>query len=152
MKIRVIEFGSPEYSQEVSLREKVLREPLGLRFSSEELNRESSEIHIAAFDENIIKGCLLLRPDKDKHMKMRQVAVSPDRQGAGIGKLLVHFAEEWAKENGIVEFELNARETAVAFYLSLGYELVGEPFIDLGIPHRKMRKSIAKPAHFSPGY
>jgi predicted GNAT family N-acyltransferase len=37
---------------------------------------------------------------------------------------------------------LNARDTAIPFYLHLGYELVGEPFVEVGIPHRKMRKAL----------
>ena len=37
------------------------------------------------------------------------------------------------------EIALHARESAVPFYLALGYGLVGEPFEEVGIPHRKMR-------------
>ena len=35
---------------------------------------------------------------------------------------------------------LHARETAVAFYLRLGYRVVGEPFVEVTIPHRTMEK------------
>jgi len=35
---------------------------------------------------------------------------------------------------------LHAREAAIPFYLRLGYELEGEPFTEVGIPHRRMVK------------
>jgi predicted GNAT family N-acyltransferase len=37
---------------------------------------------------------------------------------------------------------LNARETAVKFYISLGYEIYGEPFVEVTLPHRKMKKTL----------
>jgi len=37
---------------------------------------------------------------------------------------------------------LHARETAVSFYTELGYEVFGEPFVEVTVPHRKMRKTL----------
>jgi predicted GNAT family N-acyltransferase len=37
---------------------------------------------------------------------------------------------------------LHARATAVPFYLRLGYTVVGEPFEEVGIPHRGMEKAL----------
>jgi predicted GNAT family N-acyltransferase len=37
---------------------------------------------------------------------------------------------------------LHAREAAVPFYLKLGYALAGEPFEEVGIPHRAMEKTL----------
>jgi predicted GNAT family N-acyltransferase len=38
---------------------------------------------------------------------------------------------------------LHARETAVPFYLKLGYEVVGGQFEEVGIPHFKMEKKLS---------
>jgi GNAT superfamily N-acetyltransferase len=74
---------------------------------------------------------------------MRQVAVLPPLQGGGIGGALVRFAESFAVSHGIVRFELSARETAVPFYLNLGYEMVGEPYEEVTLPHRSLVKNLS---------
>ena len=53
---------------------------------------------------------------------------------------MVRFSEELAIDKGFDKMVLSARDTAVSFYLRLGYELVGEPFEEVTIPHRKMLK------------
>ena len=73
---------------------------------------------------------------------MRQVAVDESYQSKGIGRALVEYCEQVARDEQFTEIILHARETAVAFYLKLGYEVYGEPFIEVGIPHRNMRKFI----------
>jgi len=40
------------------------------------------------------------------------------------------------------EISLHAREVAVAFYESMGYTTVGEPFLEVGILHMKMTKRV----------
>jgi len=72
--------------------------------------------------------------------KMRQVAVLGNLQGKGIGKKLVQFVEIEAKKKGITHFELNARKSAVSFYLSMNYSIEGDEFEEVGIPHIKMKK------------
>jgi predicted GNAT family N-acyltransferase len=141
--IRIIEFGSPEHDEEVALRTKVLRKPLGLSFSKEDLQSETNQIHIGAFVDSTLVGCLLLISLSDTVVKMRQVAVDPDQQKSGLGKQLVEFCEALAQARGFKEIELNARQPVVGFYEKLGYHTVGEAFIEVGIPHRKMKKNIS---------
>lgn len=143
MQIRQIEFGTPEYDEAVRLRYDILRRPLGLEYTPEQLAAEYSEIHLAAFD---VAGRLIaylnLTPLAPDIVKMRQVAVESVLQGKGIGKLLVGASEQLAKHLGYKEISLHARDTAVPFYLKLGYERVGEPFEEVTIPHFKMRKNL----------
>ena len=73
---------------------------------------------------------------------MRQVAVAENRQKQGIGQRLVAYSETWAQRNAFEKMTLHARETAVPFYLKLGYTTVGERFFEVGIPHFKMEKSL----------
>jgi len=140
--IRQIKFGSDEYGSEVQLRYENLRKPLGLEFSREELDKEQDFFHFGAFDGAELIGCLVLVPLSQTEINMRQVAVIPDRQGQGIGKRLVQAAEEYAREKGFEWMKLHARETAVPFYLSLGYEIYSDPFFEVTIPHRSMRKRL----------
>ena len=141
IKIKMIEFNSTEFEKEVSLRNRVLREPLGLILNVDELRKEGADIHLGAFSEDgDLMGCLILTPQERNLVRMRQVAVAPEAQGQGIGQLLVKESERIAKENGIECIVLNSRQTALSFYSKLGYETFGGPVVEVKIPHMKMRK------------
>jgi len=43
---------------------------------------------------------------------------------------------------GFARIELNARQVALAFYLSQDYDQIGESFLEIGIPHFKMIKKL----------
>ena len=86
INIHQIEFATPEYDESVALRYEVLRKPLGLEYSTEQLSAEWSDIHLAAFDAwGKMIGILLLSPINMQEVKMRQVAVAPEQQGRGVG-------------------------------------------------------------------
>lgn len=135
----ILVHGSPEYWATVELRRQVLRRPLGLDFTPEELAAEKGEIQIAILDKGEALATLSLVPH-EAEMKMRQVAVAEGQQGKGLGRRLVTASEEFARGRGVHKMVLHARETAVPFYLALGYDLVGNSFEEVGIPHRKMEK------------
>ena len=137
-----IEYGSPEYEAEVKLREEVLRKPLGLSFTVQTLEADRDDVHLGAFEAGVLVGCLILKELPEKTLKMRQVAVSPLVQGRGVGKKLVLASEQYAKKNGYLAITLAARETAIPFYQTLGYEIFGEPFTEVSLPHRMMRKQL----------
>ncbi|GMU87236.1 MAG: N-acetyltransferase [Ignavibacteriales bacterium] len=140
--VRIIDYHSQDYIREVSLRHSVLREPLGLSFSEEQLQAEADDIHFNAFTGETLLGTLLMRIISSDEIKMRQVAVWPEVQKAGIGKALVYFSEGWAKGRGFRKITLHARESAVPFYTKLGYTVYGPPFYEVNLPHVAMKKYI----------
>lgn len=138
----IIPFGSELHKKEIELRTLVLRIPLGLEYSEEELLAEQPEIHLGLIDEEWnLRAVTLIRDAGDKVAKLRQFAVDPDFQGNGWGRFLLQFAEAVAAEEGFHRIELHAREYAMPFYQKAGYEIVGERFEEVGIPHFKMKKS-----------
>jgi len=139
---RVVEFGSPEYVETVALRDDILRRPLGLHFTPELLGEEAHDIHLACYRNDDLAGCLILVPLADGDIKMRQVAVAADAQRTGVGSALVKESERIAFERGFARMVLNARLTAVPFYLRLGYLAVGEEFLEVTIPHHAMEKHL----------
>jgi GNAT superfamily N-acetyltransferase len=143
MYIIRIDFGTPEYDEAVGLRYAVLRQPLGLEFTEEQLAAEHGHFHLVAYaaDHQLI-GYLNLTPLQDGTVQMRQVAVRPDWQGRGVGKALVAASEDLARAHGFQVMILHARQTAVPFYLNLLYSIEGEPFEEVTIPHRLMRKQL----------
>jgi GNAT superfamily N-acetyltransferase len=146
--LRILEIAhrSRAYEQAVRLREAVLRRPLGLVFTAQELDDEAGSHHIVALeddDDGACVGCLVLRPIDVDVVRMRQVAVRPDRQRQGIGRALIDFAEQSARACGHREIVAHVREPAIPFYAALGYELTGSRFIEVTLPHFPMRKLIS---------
>jgi GNAT superfamily N-acetyltransferase len=133
---------SPEYWRTVDLRYRILREPLGIDFNYSQLAGETKDTHLFTGIGEEIAACLVLTPVSKQEIKMRQVAVHEQYQRIGIGKSMVKYAEQWAIENGFTLMTLHARATAVPFYLNLHYRITGEPFTEVGIPHRMMEKEL----------
>lgn len=142
IRLRKIHHSSVEYALTIALRDRVLRHPLGLYFTPEQLEEEKNEFHLSAWQGNELLGCLVLKPVDMYIVKMRQVAVTPQAQGKGIGKMLVDWSETFAREHLFTTMQLHARDTAVPFYLQLGYETYGDPFTEVSIPHRSMQKQL----------
>lgn len=142
MALKFIDHGSPEYSAMVDLRMEILRKPLGLSFTEEELAREKEDILLGAFDEDKLVACCILTKISADTCKLRQMAVSQKMQRNGIGAALMHFAENVARDAGYRNMIMNARKTAQGFYEKLGYKADGGEFIEVTIPHYEMRKNI----------
>lgn len=142
MQIKQIKYQSPEYEQSVILRDKILRNPLGMVFTDEFLKQDAKEFIIGLFEQNQIKAVLHLKPLSDTVLKMRQVAVDENLQGKGYGSKLVLYSEEFAVGKNYKKIVLHARETAVRFYQKLNYEIIGERFYEIGISHFKMEKRL----------
>lgn len=140
---KIITHLSQDYWKSVTLRQAILREPLGLFFSFAELATENDSFHLGLFDENEkIIASLILKPINTKEIKMRQVAVDSSYQKKGYGKILVDFSEKLAKENQFDIITLHARQTAIPFYLRLQYQIEGNEFQEVNIPHFKMKKKL----------
>lgn len=142
MAIRIIDHGTKEYQQMVNLRHMVLRKPLGLDFNPTELEREKNDILIGCFDEDKMEGCCLLTDIGNKVVRLRQMAVLSGLQGKGLGRVLMQYAENIARDRGFVKLSMHARKTAVGFYEKLGYTIAGEEFVEVTIPHYEMEKTL----------
>ncbi len=142
--ISVVPHGSRNYWLAVDLRYAVLREPLGLNYTREQLLAEDKDIHLVYFTDSMVLGTMMLTPLENGRIKMRQVAIDEQYQGAGIGSKMVEYAEAYALDLGYNIMEMSARKTAVPFYLKLGYQTVGDEYEEVTIPHYKMEKDLAE--------
>ena len=137
-----VAFGSEDYLAAVEIRREVLRRPLGLDYTPEQLAAdEGKTILVAKMDESVV-GTLMLTDEGSGSVRMRAVAVLPSLQGSGIGRSLVEASENVARRLGFRRMFLHARDHAVGFYDRLGYAIEGETFVEVGIPHRLMTKSL----------
>lgn len=71
-----------------------------------------------------------------------RMAVRADQRGRGIGRRVLEALIEVARARGDASVELSAQSRAAAFYRTQGFEPVGEPHEEAGIPHQKMRRSL----------
>ena len=142
MALKIIDYGTPEYQQMIKMREDILRKPLGLNFDENELESERNNLLIAAFDDDKMLGCCMLVPENENIVRLRQMAVLNDLQGKGIGRALMLFAENLARDRGYNKISMHARKNATGFYEKVGYKVVGDEFIEVTIPHYNMEKEL----------
>jgi len=139
--IKQIRETSAEFPQVWQLREEILRKPLGLSLKNEDLSDDKQDDIFIAIEGDKVIGCVMMHPLDNKVIKLRQMAVDEDKQGKGIGKLLVQAAENFAWENDYDKIKLHARQHAQGFYTGMGYSTIGDIFIEVSIPHVAMEKS-----------
>jgi predicted GNAT family N-acyltransferase len=142
MALKMIDHGSKEYQQMINLRYNILRKPLGLNFTPEELEKEKDVVLIGAFEDDQMLGCCMLVKQDNKKMRLRQMAVLNNLQGKGIGRALLAFAENISRDLGYTRIMMHARKTARGFYEKLGYKVVSDEFEEITIPHYKMEKEL----------
>jgi ribosomal protein S18 acetylase RimI-like enzyme len=142
MALKIIDHGSAEYQQMIKLRDTILRKPLGLSFTAEDLEKEKDNMLIGAFEEDRMLGCCMLVEEQPNIVRLRQMAVLNDLQGKGIGRALMNFAENLARDRGYKIIRMHARNNAVGFYEKVGYKVKGDQFIEITIPHYVMEKDL----------
>ncbi len=142
MPLKIIDHGTEDYKKMVELRYNILRKPLGLDFTEEELEKEKSEMLIGAYEDEEMLGCCMLTKVGPQTVRLRQMAVKPGLQGKGIGRVLMQFAENLARDRGNTVVTMHARKTATGFYEKQGYKVVGQEFDEVTIPHYIMEKQL----------
>ena len=127
------------YGHELDLRFQVLREPLGMAREQTTFPGEVACLHVLALDGEAVVGCVLFDWQSGR---LRAMAVQPSQQGRGVGAQLVRKLEAEVAARGVREVTLHARGDAVGFYARLGYAVRGEPFTEVGLPHRDKQKTL----------
>ena len=142
MALKIIDYGTDEYRQMLKLRDEILRKPLGLNFSEDELEKEKRNMHMAAYEDERMLGCCMLVEEDPQTVRLRQMAVVNDVQGKGIGRALMQFAENLARDRGYKKITMHARKHAAGFYEKMGYKKKGQEFHEITIPHYVMEKEL----------
>ena len=142
MALKILDYGTKEYDEMVDLRYTMLRKPLGLSFNKEELAEEKDYILIGCYEDDKLKACCMLVPKDKKIIQLRQMAVAPALQGTGIGRVMIQFAENIARDRGFKKMMMHARKTALGFYEKSGYKVAGNEFMEVSIPHYIMEKML----------
>lgn len=105
----------------------------------DDADRAATTIHYFLRDETGVYAylrTLILDPSEfGAERAIGRMAVRQDHRGKGLATVLLKAAlERWGSEPII----LHAQEYVTALYAAVGFEIVGEPFDEAGIPHRSM--------------
>jgi ribosomal protein S18 acetylase RimI-like enzyme len=87
-----------------------------LEFTPEELEKEKDNLLMVAFEDDKMLGCCMLVEEGTDTVRLRQMAVLNDLQGKGIGRALMQFAENLARDRGYKTITMHARKGSVGFY------------------------------------
>jgi predicted GNAT family N-acyltransferase len=74
--------------------------------------------------------------------KVERICVLSSHRKKGAGQLVMQAIEDFAHNHDVNTLKLNAQTHAIPFYEKLGYKVVSDEFLDAGIPHKTMEKSV----------
>lgn len=140
--------GSEEVSETVAIRRATLGDvdrlaelcgQLGYPLSAEQLqpclgelgHEERNDVYVAVGNGGRVLGWVQVYVRQllmvERHAEMGGLVVDEDCRGLGIGRLLVDWAESWARDHGCRSLYLRSnvqRDAAHRFYEHVGYKLV----------------------------
>lgn len=134
--------NSTLYEESLILRNKILIESVGRSENCRDFDFPEIDVYIAGLLNKKIVVTAIMTPIDNKTVQMRQVAVEKDLQRQHIGSRIVKEFEDLAVKKGYMLILLHARDTALSFYKSLGYETEGKFFYEIDIPHIQMKKNL----------
>jgi len=87
-------------------------------------------------------GAARLRSIEDDAVKIERVCILQNQRGKKLGALIMKEMEKHAISMNMKKLKLHAQSYAIPFYEKLGYTVTSPEFMDAGIPHRAMEKTI----------
>lgn len=96
--------------------------------SLKDVLKNPNAVMLSFVSENQINGCVYLEK-QEKNLYLGMLSVSPAAQAQGIGKKLLHAAEEYGKQQGcraIVMTVISLRRELIDWYQRHGYRRNGE--------------------------
>ena len=136
---RVKSEAEMKFVRDIRMEVFVREQGVPLELEMDELDNEA--VHVLAYVDGVPAGCgrLLL---KGEEAKIGRVAVKKSMRRYGIGTGICKLLISIAGDHGVQKIYLGAQLTAVEFYSSLGFAKEGEVFMEAGIKHIKMVRSI----------
>lgn len=71
-----------------------------------------------------------------------RMAVLREWRGKGVGSAILRALLDLARQDGLHTIRLNAQTHALGFYARHGFSVVGDEFMEAGIPHREMQTKL----------
>ena len=124
-----------------NLRFEVFVEEQKVPFDLEKDEEDSNASHflLSFKDDPVGVGRVVFGQSKEGRIaEVGRIAILKNFRSRGFGKELMREIVSYCKKSGAEEIVLGAQEHALGFYEKLGFEVVGDRYIDANIPHFKM--------------
>lgn len=99
--------------------------------------------HVLAWVGDRPVGTARMRYLSDRVVKIERLAVLAEFRGLGIGRQMMEFILEFLHQTPIQTVQLHAQLQVKGLYDKLGFTPIGEIFVEAGIAHIKMQKTIS---------
>jgi predicted GNAT family N-acyltransferase len=122
-----------------SVRNTVFTVEQGISKSLDFDGRDPECVHVLArLGDGGLIGTARMLPDGH----VGRIAVHKACRGQGVGTRMVEYLTEVARERGFSEIYLHSQAQAAEFYTRLGFEARGETFMEAGIEHVLMVRTL----------
>jgi predicted GNAT family N-acyltransferase len=134
--------GAGDWPDLVDLRTRVFVDEQGVPPEVEQDDRDATAVHVLSRDAaGRVVGTGRLLVDGDR-ATIGRMAADASVRGRGHGAAVLAELHRQAVLRGVREVELHAQVTARRFYERAGYEAVGEEYLEAGIRHVTMRRTL----------
>jgi predicted GNAT family N-acyltransferase len=131
-----------EVDQALELRRRVYVDEQGVTLEADRDGLDPDALHVVAIDGGRVVGtCRLVF--EDGLARLGRMAVDNEMRGRGLGAAILATADRVARAAGATRIRLHAQTAARSLYERGGFQIRGEEFMEEGIPHVTMEKSLA---------
>lgn len=123
------------------IRKAVFVEEQGVPLADEFDEHDTYAEHILVYFEGQPVGTGRMRV-VDEQVKLERICLLTPYRKYGLGKLIIGTLEQLAREKGMTKAKLHGQTHAEVFYQKLGYETKSPVFMEDGIPHVLMVKTL----------
>jgi predicted GNAT family N-acyltransferase len=131
-----------EVAAALRLRERVFSGEQGVSVEADRDGRDGEATHVVAVRGGVVIGTCRLVYD-GVTAKLGRMAVEPGTRRRGVGTAMLREAERQARAAGARRLTLHAQTPAKTLYSRGGFTERGAEFVEEGIPHVTMEKSLA---------
>jgi predicted GNAT family N-acyltransferase len=126
----------------LDLRHEVFCVEQGVSLDDERDGRDADAVHLVVVEDGVVIGTCRLMVEGTT-VKLGRMAVARSRRGLGLARALLGEADARARALGGERIVLGAQLGAQPLYERAGYEPYGEVFLDAGIEHVMMGRTLA---------
>ncbi|MBT6177447.1 MAG: GNAT family N-acetyltransferase [Deltaproteobacteria bacterium] len=97
-------------------------------------------LHVVGYlgDRAVAAGRVVMRVASGGVPKIGRIAVLKELRGEGLGVEIMKHLHDLSESRGASSVKLSAQCQALSFYVSLGYEPVGDIYLEANIEHQMM--------------
>lgn len=140
--MKSIQYGTEEYERSIDIRNEAFRKPWGLDIRDEDLTGDAKMDMYGGYLDDKMIATIFLTEDDSKTARVKSVAILEEYRIKGLGRYLMNFIEDLARQRGYTKANLMGRVSVEGFYHKLGYKTLSEPFDYNTIPHIEMEKDL----------